>query len=324
MNVHRGEIDVFKTAFVLQNPFKIHLDYWYNKEANEVVMVKNEKGIISITVPLIGRQGIEAMLPREAEFLAQVKEGETILFDNRTNDIIYRSKPGWKDGVTGYTPKISKVAADNFVAYLAGDYSGNFVSMYGTNRNLVLTLYAQSHSLLLRGGTEQTVFGRYLATGLILRRSGLPSLDEPKNITMQHFQSSIKTDSLPEDCFKALDDLNTSLPVGGIMYPELPAPKDDKYDIYLEDFLRAGIMGCFDDDGRLDFPILMNFRGCLFNHGWKNSDVAFIDSISLEDVNIVNIVAHNTTQKMLDELEALFTGLTVWVRDGANTIMLKG
>lgn len=188
---------------------KTHLTRWYKKDAEKVVHVECcTDGITKVRVPISGsphkligisEDKLRELIPSGSWGLVDLEDMTLIRSPKITDDRDYK--------LWGTKPIFGDSEQDDYRVYLAGTSEDEFVTVYGGNRNLILSFYAQSAGYWVFRKPEQvfprTNYGVALAMQLVLAKAGLPpitywsgDMDRVEMLTSSYEKPEIKAECI--------------------------------------------------------------------------------------------------------------------------------
>jgi hypothetical protein len=191
----------------------IWLIHWYLRDAEEVVWVEHlNTGFLDVRIPTPGRAKMDGL---EEQLKEWIPRGHWALVDVREHEVIFTDSDGFKKEVWGWAPKFATAEIGDFKVHLAGNSKGEFLTCYGGQRDLPLSLYAQCATWSLRGGTKdkpcvQTSYGKALAAQLFLKKAKLPAMLGYSNRLTQDLMCATDKVDLPNECYKYLLQFDTA------------------------------------------------------------------------------------------------------------------
>jgi len=188
---------------------------------------------------------------------------------------------------------------------------------YGTNRNLVLSLFAQCHTYGLRCSGPQTSYGKVLAMNLILKKYHLPQLTnfimtKDKDLLFRKIEKE-----LPDVCFSALCSLSTAPEVNVLgqavlsgleseVKPVVAMDLENPCSIDLEFFLNIGLDAF---GGCATYPFEINFK----DFAGTEKILAEVTRMYVEADDTIIVHTRGYSAELVDNLEALFEGYKIFI-----------
>lgn len=323
------------TTYAPQDPIDISLDYWYIHSADQVVCIaQSDKGDITVTVPYLALETGKVAVPTDVECGLLCPLNDFILYDCATKETIYEDKKGSMFQKWGTLPPLNDDPKKDPSTYLAGDMFGNFLMFSGRRdetslyyRSLVLACFAQCKPFFLRdpAPTKQTEFGMRLATNLILKRWGLPMINDV--VTLKSLKCTSNKEDLPIECLSSLLSISNTITSTVLAKTKeedkTKDPIDSDSSIDLDILLELGISG-FENDS--SYPMIINWQPYFKAHptqsvsGHMLHDVAdvFVE-MHMVDFETVSINVLCKSPKVEEVIREMFTGYHVVIKSEVST-----